>query len=188
MRPAQDLTVSLSAGGTAACIVAGRLAEADPALSILVIERGQDNYNVATVTNPALFLSHLAPTSKTAIFYKANKASQLADRDPIVPSGGTLGGGSSINFMMYTRAQRSDYDSWKTPGWSANELLPYLKKVGQLIVPVRRLGWRLIFSSSKHTTEMIRTTSMVAMGQSTYQTEHTVLLAPRATSFMQLVK
>lgn len=30
-------------GGTAGCIVAGRLAEADPNLSILVIERGPDN-------------------------------------------------------------------------------------------------------------------------------------------------
>lgn len=122
------LTVSLL-GGTAGCIIAGRLAAADPNLSILVIEQGQDNYNVPTITNPALYLTHLAPTSTTALFYKGNKAAQLADREAIVPSGGTLGGGSSINFMMYTRAQRSDFDSWKTPGWSADELLPYLKKV-----------------------------------------------------------
>ncbi|KAK7409276.1 hypothetical protein QQX98_008516 [Neonectria punicea] len=125
----REVDVIIAGGGTAACIIAGRLAEADPALSILIIERGQDNYNVPTVTNPALFLSHLAPTSKTAIFYKGNKASQLGDREPIVPCGGTLGGGSAINFMMYTRAQRSDYDSWQTPGWSADELLPYLKKL-----------------------------------------------------------
>jgi alcohol oxidase len=46
-----------------------------------------------------------------------------------VPCGGTLGGGSSINFMMYTRAQRSDFDSWNTPGWSAQEMWPYLKKL-----------------------------------------------------------
>lgn len=122
------LTVSLL-GGTAGCIIAGRLAVADPNLSILVIEQGQDNYNVPTITNPALYLTHLAPTSTTALFYKGNKATQLADREAIVPSGGTLGGGSSINFMMYSRAQRSDFDSWETPGWSANELLPYLKKV-----------------------------------------------------------
>lgn len=30
--------------------------------------------------------------------------------------------------MLYTRAQRSDFDSWKTPGWSAKELLPFLNK------------------------------------------------------------
>lgn len=31
--------------------------------------------------------------------------------------------------MMYTRAQRSDFDSWKTEGWSANEMWPFLKKL-----------------------------------------------------------
>ena len=30
--------------------------------------------------------------------------------------------------MVYTRGQRSDFDSWNTPGWTANDLLPYLKK------------------------------------------------------------
>lgn len=80
------------------------------------------------------FLDHLHPTSKTAIFYKGNKSAQCAGREVIVPSGGVLGGGSSINFMMYTRAQRSDLDSWKTPGWSANELLPYMKKVHHLSI------------------------------------------------------
>ena len=43
--------------------------------------------------------------------------------------GGILGGGSSINFMMYTRAQGADFDKWKTPGWTAKELLPLLTKL-----------------------------------------------------------
>ena len=98
-------------------------------MSVLVIERGQDNRGVANIENPVFYLDHQTPASKTTIFYKGNKADQLAGREPIVPSGGTLGGGSSINFMMYTRAQRSDFDSWNTPGWSADELLPFLKKV-----------------------------------------------------------
>jgi hypothetical protein len=36
---------------------------------------------------------------------------------------------SSINWMVYTRGQRHDFDSWNTKGWSADELLPFLKKV-----------------------------------------------------------
>lgn len=116
-------------GGTAGCVVAARLAEADPNLSILVIEGGRNNHNDPTVVNPAPFLTHLQPSHKSALFYKGKKAPQLADREPIVPSGGILGGGSSINFMMYTRAQRPDFDSWNTPGWSADEILPYMKKV-----------------------------------------------------------
>lgn len=43
--------------------------------------------------------------------------------------GGLLGGGSSINFMMYTRAQGCDFDSWNTPGWSAKDMLPLCNKL-----------------------------------------------------------
>lgn len=116
-------------GGTAGCIVAARLSDADPDLRILVIEGGQNNYNDPAVVHPLLFLSHLLPTSKTTLFYKGNKEKQLGDRELVVPAGGLLGGGSSINLLMYTRAQRHDFDSWQTPGWSAEEMLPYLKRV-----------------------------------------------------------
>ncbi|KAH7128217.1 GMC oxidoreductase-domain-containing protein, partial [Dendryphion nanum] len=74
-------------------------------------------------------LSALMPNSQKTLFYKSNKEKQLDGREIIVPSGGTLGGGSSINLMMYSRGQRCDFDSWKTPGWSADEMLPYLKKM-----------------------------------------------------------
>lgn len=69
-------------------MAAGRLAEADPELSILVIEGGQDNFNVPNVVNPLLYYQHLLPTSKTALFYKAKASEHLAGRESIVPSGG----------------------------------------------------------------------------------------------------
>lgn len=116
-------------GGTAACITASRLAKADPNLRILVIEGGKNNKDDPLVRNPAIFLAHLAPTSQTALFYKANSEKALNDREVIVPMGGLLGGGSSINFMMYTRAQAVDFDSWKTEGWDYKSLLPLLKKL-----------------------------------------------------------
>ncbi|KAK1753268.1 GMC oxidoreductase [Echria macrotheca] len=125
----QEVDVIVAGGGSAGCILAGRLAAADPNLSILLIEGGKDNYNVPSVIHPALFTQNLIPDTGRAIFHQANKAEELAGREVIVPTGGTLGGGSSINFMLYTRAQRSDYDSWKTPGWSADELWPFLKKL-----------------------------------------------------------
>jgi alcohol oxidase len=109
-------------------VIAGRLAEADPNLSILVIEQGPNNHNVPEVIYPALFPLNLLPDSRTALFWQGNPSEALDNRAPVVPSGGTLGGGSSINWMVYTRAQRSDFDSWNTPGWTANDLYPYLKK------------------------------------------------------------
>ncbi|KAH7037509.1 alcohol oxidase-like protein [Microdochium trichocladiopsis] len=125
----KEVDVIVAGGGTAGCIVASRLSDADPNLSILVIEGGQNNHNLPEIVNPLLYLSNIAPTSKNALFWKARKSNYLADREVIVPTGGVLGGGSSINFMMYTRAQRSDFDSWKTKGWSADELLPFMKKL-----------------------------------------------------------
>lgn len=100
-----------------------------------MIEGGANNKDVASIVYPLFFLQNLLPTQKTALFYKGNKSKQLADREPIVPCGGTLGGGSSINFMMYTRAQREDFDSWKTEGWSADEILEQMKKVSRALSP-----------------------------------------------------
>jgi alcohol oxidase len=62
-----DMDIIFAGGGTAACVAAGRLAKTNPDLKILLIEGGQNNFNNQTVVNPALYLSHLAPDSKTAI-------------------------------------------------------------------------------------------------------------------------
>ena len=124
-------------GGTAACVAAGRLALADPSLSILLIEGGRNNLNDPSVTTPAVYLSHLAPNSQTAIFYKSQASKELLGREAIVPMGGILGGGSSINFMMYTRAQAVDYDSWNTEGWDFESVLPSFKRVKDLFSPLR---------------------------------------------------
>lgn len=119
-------------GGTSGCVVAARLADADPALSILVIESGTDN-EMPTVSVPALFLAHLSPESKTNEFHVTRGAPEVAGRNLVVPTGSILGGGSSTNMMAYSRAQRCDWDSWGVPGWSADEMLPFLKKVGLFV-------------------------------------------------------
>ncbi|KAK1835752.1 GMC oxidoreductase-domain-containing protein [Podospora conica] len=124
-----EVDIIVVGGGSAGCIVAGRLAAADPNLSILLIEGGRNNRDVATVVNPLFLMKNLAPQTKAALYYKGSKSAHVGDREIIVPAGGILGGGSSINFMLYTRAQRSDFDSWNTPGWSADDLWPFLKKL-----------------------------------------------------------
>lgn len=123
-----EVDVIIAGGGTAGCIVASRLAEADARLSVLVIEQGADSLDVQSVVYPALFERNTLPGSGTALFWKANKSPQLAGREPVVETGGVLGGGSSINWMVYTRAQWDDFDAWDAPGWAAGDVLPYLKK------------------------------------------------------------
>ncbi|KAG9121765.1 hypothetical protein FRC07_002142 [Ceratobasidium sp. 392] len=124
----KEVDIIFVGGGTSACVAAGRLAKANPGLEILLVEHGPNNLGNPNVTTPALYLSHLAPASKTAKFWQANKSSALNGRSPIVPSAQVLGGGSSINFLMYTRASASDFNDWKTPGWSSKDLLPLLQK------------------------------------------------------------
>ena len=62
-----EVDIIFAGGGTAACVAAGRLAKANPDLKILLVEGGQNNFENPTVTNPAIYLSHLAPDSKTAL-------------------------------------------------------------------------------------------------------------------------
>lgn len=62
-----EMDIIFVGGGTAACVAAGRLAKANPDLKILLIEGGRNNFEDPTVVNPAVYLSHLAPDSKTAI-------------------------------------------------------------------------------------------------------------------------
>jgi len=65
-----------------------------------------------------------------ATFYKDTMASSyLRGRESIVPCANILGGGSSINFQMYTRASASDWDDFKTEGWTAKDLLPLMKRL-----------------------------------------------------------
>uniref|UniRef100_A0A8H7N0N8 Glucose-methanol-choline oxidoreductase N-terminal domain-containing protein n=1 Tax=Bionectria ochroleuca TaxID=29856 RepID=A0A8H7N0N8_BIOOC len=66
--------------------------------------------------------------SKTATFYESRPSKWLNGRKAIVPCANILGGGSSINFMMYTRASASDYDDFQSKGWTTKELLPLMKK------------------------------------------------------------
>ncbi|KAI1842173.1 hypothetical protein JX266_011581 [Neoarthrinium moseri] len=120
--------VIVAGGGTAGCVVASRLSEADPSLSTFLIEAGPNNFGDPTIVTPFPFISHLAPGAKTMSFHAGKKSQFLGDREPIVPTARVLGGGSSVNFLMYSRGQRADFDSWGMPGWSADDLIPYMKR------------------------------------------------------------
>lgn len=86
-------------GGSAGCVVASSLAEADPNLSILLVEAGRNNEDIPSVIHPALFVHNLIPSTGTAIHWKSKATASVVNRNIIVQSGGVLGGGSSINFM-----------------------------------------------------------------------------------------
>ncbi|CAH7684798.1 GMC oxidoreductase-domain-containing protein [Phakopsora pachyrhizi] len=124
-----EFDVIIAGGGTAACVVAARLAEADRGLSILIIEGGKDNYELDNVRYPALFKENLVRESQSTLIYTSNKSEALNGRSTEVQAAGILGGGSSINYMHYSRALLQDFDSWNTIGWSGLEMKPILNKL-----------------------------------------------------------
>jgi GMC oxidoreductase len=72
---------------------------------------------------------NIASNSPRASFYKSKLSKYLAGREVIVPSGRCLGGGSSINFMVYSRPQAIDFDAWNVKGWTGKDMIPMFKKV-----------------------------------------------------------
>jgi choline dehydrogenase-like flavoprotein len=59
----------------------------------------------------------------------AKASKYLNGRQALVGNGGILGGGSSVNYMMYSRAQAIDFDNWNTPGWAAKDMYPILNNM-----------------------------------------------------------
>ncbi|KAI0146895.1 alcohol oxidase-like protein [Xylariaceae sp. FL1272] len=106
-----------------------RISDAYPDLSVLLIERGSDNYGDPTVVHPALYVLHMMPTSPKMQFHKARSSAALDNRETVTPVGKVLGGGSSVNMLMYSRPQRSDFESWQASGWSPEEMLKQMKKI-----------------------------------------------------------
>ncbi|KAJ7731065.1 GMC oxidoreductase-domain-containing protein [Mycena metata] len=130
IQPSYDLVVA--GGGTAACIVASRIASSFPQLSILVLEQGPATKGKIEHIQPGRFLSHLAPTSKTMQFTVSAESMNVAGRKVVVPSARCVGGGSAVNFMLYNRPAGSDFDDWEieygNAGWGKADLAPLLQK------------------------------------------------------------
>ncbi|KAJ7745760.1 GMC oxidoreductase-domain-containing protein [Mycena metata] len=128
---ATQFDVIFAGGGATACVAAGRLAAADPSLKILIIEAGKHTKDISTHTQPGRYFRNLATGGDTFTFHVAKPSESLGNRLCIIPSGKGMGGGSSVNFMMYTRASPSDYDDWENfdnPGWGSKDLIPLSNK------------------------------------------------------------
>jgi choline dehydrogenase-like flavoprotein len=113
-------------GGSAGCTVASRLAQGGR--SVLVIEAGPTDDN-PFVRMPGGFVK-LFGTERVQ-FYLSEPQASAGGRVVAVPQGRTLGGGSSVNAMIYIRGGSADYDEWRDMGcmgWSWSEVLPVFKR------------------------------------------------------------
>lgn len=113
-------------GGSAGCTVTCRLVKARK--SVLMIEAGPDDKD-QFVHMPGGFV-RLFSTERVQ-FYMSEPQAAAGGRPIAVPQGRTLGGGSSVNAMIYIRGGPQDYDEWRDmgcPGWGWDEVLPVFKR------------------------------------------------------------
>jgi len=114
--------------GAAGCIVANRLT-ASGRHTVLLLEAGGRDTN-PWIPIPA-GISRLLAIPDLLWLNRITPKPEFGGRSIALLQGKLLGGGTSINGMMYVRGQRSDYNSWSElgcTGWSWDEVLPYFKK------------------------------------------------------------
>ncbi|MGE0241577.1 MAG: GMC family oxidoreductase, partial [Parvibaculaceae bacterium] len=117
----------IAGGGSAGCVLAGRLSE-DKEASVLLIEAGgSDRHPLFHI--PAGF----ARMTKGIASWGWSTVPQkhMQDRVFWYTQAKVLGGGSTINAQVYVRGNAQDYDAWAQSGcggWSYPDVLPYFKR------------------------------------------------------------
>ncbi|XP_077552652.1 4-pyridoxate dehydrogenase-like [Haemaphysalis longicornis] len=119
-------------GGSAGCVIANRLS-ADPNTSVLLLEAG--GLEDASRQIPGMAPFNLGGHDDWAYVTVPQRNACLSCREQRVglPRGRVLGGSSVLNYMVYTRGSRHDYDRWSeeygATGWSYENVLPHFKEI-----------------------------------------------------------
>lgn len=101
-------------GGTAGLCVAARLTE-NPDVKVGVIEAGKDLMDDPQVYTPSLYPT-LIGREKYDWCFNSETQEHAGGKTYSMPRGKLLGGSSGINYLMYVRGSRADYDGWESLG------------------------------------------------------------------------
>jgi choline dehydrogenase-like flavoprotein len=113
--------------GAAGSVLAARLSE-DARSTVLILEEGPSDKSIYIKTTGGYFKTH--GTNRTFLFHTEPEP-YANNRKLVLLQGRTLGGGTSVNSMCYSRGQRQDYEDWAATGckgWSYEDVLPYFIK------------------------------------------------------------
>ncbi len=125
MTDKNDYDYVIVGGGTAGCVLAGRLS-AQPDVTVLMIEAGKrDRHPLIHI--PAGFAKLTAGPYEWG--YSTGAQRHCRDRSIPYAQGKVLGGGGSINAQVFTRGAPEDYDRWAErhgcQGWAFSDIQPY---------------------------------------------------------------
>lgn len=123
--------------GSGGSVVVNRLTE-NSNWSVLLIEAGREEI---LLTDVPLLSSYILGTDYNW-GYKVEPQDEaclsMNDGRCSWPRGKSMGGTSVINYMVYTRGFKPDYDHWASlgnPGWSYEDVFKYFMKSEQITVP-----------------------------------------------------
>src|SRR5690349_5560504 len=111
--------------GASGAIIAGEISKTGA--EILVVESGGEDAG-PTVTNPSIWFYNVGGPFDWAL--PIAPVPQLNNRPFNMALGRILGGGSSVNAMVWTRGTARDYDNWErhgAAGWAFKDVLPTFK-------------------------------------------------------------
>jgi choline dehydrogenase len=116
--------------GAAGSVIARRLHDAGA--SVLLLEAGSAERD-ERITDPQRYVNLVDSSHDWAYWTEPQR--HLGGRRLAWPAGRVLGGGSSVNGMVWIRGAAADYDHWGSlgnPGWSYRQLLPLLCRIEDL--------------------------------------------------------
>lgn len=117
---AEAYDVIVVGGGSAGCIVAAEVA-ANPALRVLLLERGETaEANPETLT--AEGYKHAFANDRVILERFTEPQPGCGGRRLFAGSGMGMGGSGSVNGMVYTRGAALDYEEWPE-GWRWDDLI-----------------------------------------------------------------
>ncbi|PFH47692.1 GMC oxidoreductase [Amanita thiersii Skay4041] len=149
--------------GAAGNVLANRLSE-NPLTNVLVLEAGISNTNIETLQVPGLCTLAASQNSLWDWNFTTTPQQALNGRAIPYPRGHVLGGSTSINFMVYTRASKGDWDRYAKitgdDGWSWNAIQPYIRKNERFVPPVDNHNITGQFNPSVHSFTGINSVSL----------------------------
>ncbi|KAK5743521.1 hypothetical protein LTR17_002696 [Elasticomyces elasticus] len=109
-----DYDYVIVGGGTAGLCVAARLSE-NPDVKVGVLETGQNRMDDPNISTPSLYPT-LIGRKQYDYCYVSEPQPGAGGKKMSQPRGKVLGGSSAINYLMYVRGSRGDYDGWESLG------------------------------------------------------------------------